>query len=218
MSPLFPNISTEKVALQTRAEYDGSNALRIVMESVSAFDASPVASIEEAEKRIFDQVTDELVYDPARMTGHAYPGDKEAALVIQICRAANVIACRTRRGAGNMAFAHPEAVKIIRRGSTSAYQNTDDLKIEPETIGRWTIAGKINNQITVYESDTMPEDEIIIAYVGGKHDGPGTLFEIAPNTYAFAALVNNERSLGNGSDYVHRVRIKKPLKLSVIDV
>ena len=57
----------------------------------------------------------ELTYDQAAVSGTAtFVGDEHAALAVQINRVANLIAQRTRRGAGNYAVVSPFALTILQ--------------------------------------------------------------------------------------------------------
>jgi len=61
-----------------------------------------------------------LTYDQATVSGTAtFVGDEHAALAVQINRASNIIAQRTRRGAGNFAVVSPFALTILQAASDS---------------------------------------------------------------------------------------------------
>ncbi len=64
-------------------------------------------------------------YNQAAVSGTAtFVGDEHAALAVQINRVANLIAQRTRRGAGNWAVVSPTALTILQSATTSAFART----------------------------------------------------------------------------------------------
>ena len=76
----------------------------------------------------------ELLLDPGTVltltalaqTTNPYVGDRHALLAIEINRAANRIAARTRRGAGNYIVVSPEALTILQSASTSTFARTTE--------------------------------------------------------------------------------------------
>ena len=66
-------------------------------------------------------------YNQAAVSGTAtFVGDEHAALAVQINRVSNLIAQRTRRGAGNWAVVSPFALTILQSATTSAFARTTE--------------------------------------------------------------------------------------------
>ena len=77
-----------------------------------------------------------------------YVGDRHAVLAIEINRAANRIAARTRRGAGNYIVVSPEALTILQSASTSTFARTTEGSFEAPTNTK--LAGTLNGSIKVF--------------------------------------------------------------------
>ena len=72
-----------------------------------------------------------FTYNQAAVSGTAtYVGDEHAALAVVMNRAANRIAQRTRRGAGNWAVVSPAALTVLQSASTSAFARTTEGSFE----------------------------------------------------------------------------------------
>lgn len=169
-----------------------------------------------------------LTYDQAAVSGTAtFVGDEHAALAVQINRVANVIAQRTRRGAGNYAVVSPFALTILQSATTSAFARTTEGSFEAPTNTKF--AGTLNNAMRVYV-DTYASDAtgVLIGYKGStESDAPafycpyiplmssGTVLD--PSTfepvvsfmtrYGYVELNNTASSLGNAADYLGQVGI-----------
>src|SRR6056300_321581 len=88
-------------------------------------------------------------YDQASVSGTAtFVGDEHAALAVQINRASNLIAQRTRRGAGNWAVVSPFALTILQSATTSAFARTTEGTFEAPTNTK--MVGTLNNAMRVY--------------------------------------------------------------------
>jgi hypothetical protein len=75
-----------------------------------------------------------LTYDQAAVSGTAtFVGDEHAALAVQINRAANLIAQRTRRGAGNWCVVSPTTLTLLQSATTSAFARTTEGTFEAPT-------------------------------------------------------------------------------------
>lgn len=167
-------------------------------------------------------------YDQSTVSGTAtYVGDEHAALAVQINRVANLIAQRTRRGAGNWAVVSPFALTILQSATTSAFARTTEGTFEAPTNTKF--AGTLNNAMRVYvntyASDSSP---VLVGYKGSSEsDAPafycpyiplmssGTVLD--PTTfepvvsfmtrYGYVELTNTASSLGNAADYLGKVAI-----------
>ena len=70
----------------------------------------------------------EFTYNQAAVSGTAtYVGDEHAALAVLINRVANLIAQRTRRGAGNWAVVSSAALTVLQSATTSAFAQLKEL-------------------------------------------------------------------------------------------
>ena len=169
-----------------------------------------------------------LTYDQAAVSGTAtFVGDEHAALAILINRAANLIAARTRRGAGNWAVVSPTALTILQSATTSAFARTTEGTFEAPTNTKFV--GTLNNSLRVYVDQYAADDTIVlVGYKGpGEIDAPAYYCPyvpltssgviIDPNTfepvvsfmtrYGYLELSNTASSLGNAADYVAGIGI-----------
>ena len=112
-------------------------------------------------------------YDQAQVSGTAtFVGDEHAALAIQINRVANLIAQRTRRGAGNYAVVSPFALTVLQSATTSAFARTTEGTFEAPTNTKFV--GTLNNALKVYvNSYAQDSTPILVGYKGqSESDAP----------------------------------------------
>jgi hypothetical protein len=169
-----------------------------------------------------------LTYNQSTVSGTAtFVGDEHAALAVQINRAANLIAQRTRRGAGNFAVVSPFALTILQSATTSAFARTTEGTFEAPTNTKFV--GTLNNSMKVYV-DTYAADStsVLVGYKGASEsDAPAfycpyiplmssgvvldpTSFEPVVSfmtRYGYVELSNTASSLGNAADYLQNVGI-----------
>ena len=167
-------------------------------------------------------------YDQATVSGTAtFVGDEHAALAVQINRAANLIAQRTRRGAGNYAVVSPFALTILQSATTSAFARTTEGTFEAPTNTKFV--GTLNNAMRVYV-DTYAADStvVLVGYKGtSESDAPAFYCPYIPlmssgvvldpstfepvvsfmTRYGYVELSNTASSLGNAADYLASVGI-----------
>ena len=167
-------------------------------------------------------------YDQAAVSGTAtFVGDEHAALAVQINRAANLIAQRTRRGAGNYAVVSPFALTVLQSATTSAFARTTEGSFEAPTNTKFV--GTLNNAMKVYV-DTYAGDgtAVLVGYKGSSEsDAPAFYCPYIPlmssgvvldpstfepvvsfmTRYGYVELSNTASSLGNAGDYVGNVTI-----------
>ena len=167
-------------------------------------------------------------YDQAAVSGTAtFVGDEHAALAVQINRAANLIAQRTRRGAGNYAVVSPFALTVLQSATTSAFARTTEGSFEAPTNTKFV--GTLNNAMKVYV-DTYAGDStaVLVGYKGSSEsDAPAFYCPYIPlmssgvvmdpdtfepvvsfmTRYGYVELSNTASSLGNASDYLANVAI-----------
>ena len=167
-------------------------------------------------------------YDQANVSGTAtFVGDEHAALAIQINRVSNLIAQRTRRGAGNWAVVSPFALTILQSATTSAFARTTEGTFEAPTNTKFV--GTLNNAMKVYvNSYASDSTAVLIGYKGGSESDAAAFYcpyiplmssgvVLDPSTfeptvsfmtrYGYVELSNTASSLGNAADYLGKVAI-----------
>jgi len=115
-------------------------------------------------------------YDQAAVSGTAtFVGDEHAALAVQINRVSNLIAQRTRRGAGNWAVVSPFALTILQSATTSAFARTTEGTFEAPTNTK--MVGTLNNAMKVYvntyANDASP---VLIGYKGSSESDAAAFY------------------------------------------
>ena len=167
-------------------------------------------------------------YDQAAVSGTAtFVGDEHAALAVQINRAANLIAQRTRRGAGNFAVVSPFALTVLQSATTSAFARTTEGAFEAPTNTK--MVGTLNNAMRIYV-DTYASDstDVLVGYKGSSESDAAAFYcpyiplmssgvVLDPDTmepvvsfmtrYGYLELANAASSLGNAADYVETIGI-----------
>jgi hypothetical protein len=172
--------------------------------------------------------SDVETYNQAAVSGTAtFVGDEHAALAVQINRVSNLIAQRTRRGAGNYAVVSPFALTILQSATTSAFARTTEGTFEAPTNTKFV--GTLNNSLKVYVNSYATDNtSILIGYKGGSEsDAPAFYCPYIPlmssgvvldpstfepvvsfmTRYGYVELSNTASSLGNAADYLGRVGI-----------
>ena len=167
-------------------------------------------------------------YDQAAVSGTAtFVGDEHAALAVQINRVSNLIAQRTRRGAGNYAVVSPFALTILQSATTSAFARTTEGTFEAPTNTKFV--GTLNSAMKVYvNSYAQDSADILIGYKGSSEsDAPAFYCPYIPlmssgvvldpstfepvvsfmTRYGYVELSNTASSLGNAADYLGKVAI-----------
>jgi len=179
---------------------------------------------------------DYATYDQSAVSGTAnFVGDQHAALAVLINRAANDIAARTRRGAGNYIVVSPTALTILQSATTSAFARTTEGTFEAPTNTKFV--GTLNSSVRVYVNhyagDASP---VLVGYKGANEmDAPAFYCPYIPlmssgvvldpatfeptvsfmTRYGYVELSNTASSLGNAADYVNTIAIDST-KLSFI--
>ena len=155
-----------------------------------------------------------------------FVGDVHAALAILINRQANLIAARTRRGAGNWCVVSPTALTILQSATTSAFARTTEGVFEAPTNTKFV--GTLNNAMRVYVNQYAADNTpVLVGYKGNDIDAAAFYCPYVPLTssgviidpqtfepvvsfltrYGFVALTNAASSLGNAADYLGLVAI-----------
>jgi len=169
-----------------------------------------------------------LTYNQAQVSGTAtFVGDEHAALAVQINRVANIIAQRTRRGAGNWAVVSPFTLTILQSATTSAFARTTEGTFEAPTNTKFvgTLNGAMKIYVNTYSQDSA---DILIGYKGTSESDAAAFYcpyvplmssgvVLDPTTfepvvsfmtrYGYVELSNTASSLGNAADYLGKVAI-----------
>ena len=154
-----------------------------------------------------------------------FVGDRHAALAIEINRAANRIAARTRRGAGNYVVVSPEALTILQSASTSTFARTTEGSFEAPTNTKFV--GTLNGTVKVFVDNYAADGtDILVGYKGSSEtDAPAFYCPYVPlmstgpvmdpssfepvvsfmTRYGYKELTNTASSLGNAADYVDHI-------------
>jgi len=168
-----------------------------------------------------------LTYDQGAVSGTAtFVGDEHAALAVQINRVANLIAQRTRRGAGNYAVVSPTVLTLLQSATTSAFARTTEGTFEAPTNTKFV--GTLNSAMRVYVNGYATDDDVLIGYKGSSESDapafycpyiplmssgvvldPGTFEPVVSfmTRYGYVELTNTASSLGNAADYLATVGV-----------
>ncbi len=170
----------------------------------------------------------DYAYDQAAVSGTAtFVGDEHAALAVLINRAANLIAQRTRRGAGNWAVVSPAALTVLQSATTSAFARTTEGTFEAPTNTKFvgTLNGAMRIYVDSYAADTQA---VLVGYKGSSEADAAAFYcpyiplmssgvVLDPNTfepvvgfmtrYGYVELTNTASSLGNAGDYLSEISV-----------
>ena len=171
----------------------------------------------------------EFTYNQATVSGTAtFVGDEHAALAVLINRVANLIAQRTRRGAGNWAVVSPAALTVLQSATTSAFARTTEGTFEAPTNTKFV--GTLNSAMKVYvdsyAADTTP---VLVGYKGSSEADAAAFYcpyiplmssgvVLDPATfepvvsfmtrYGYVELTNSASSFGNAADYLGEIAVE----------
>ena len=171
----------------------------------------------------------EETYDQSLVSGTAtFVGDEHAALAIQINRVSNLIAQRTRRGAGNWAVVSPASLTVLQSATTSAFARTTEGTFEAPTNTKFvgTLNGAMRVFVDSYAPDTTP---VLVGYKGSSETDAAAFYcpyiplmssgvVLDPSTfepvvsfmtrYGYIELTNTASSFGNAADYVGEIAVQ----------
>ena len=170
----------------------------------------------------------DFAYDQASVSGTAtFVGDEHAALAVLINRAANLIAQRTRRGAGNWAVVSPAALTVLQSATTSAFARTTEGTFEAPTNTKFV--GTLNGAMRIYvDSYASDSTAVLVGYKGSSEADAAAFYcpyiplmssgvVLDPSTfepvvgfmtrYGYVELTNTASSLGNAGDYVSEISV-----------
>ena len=171
----------------------------------------------------------EFTYNQAAVSGTAtFVGDEHAALAVLINRSANLIAQRTRRGAGNWAIVSPAALTVLQSATTSAFARTTEGTFEAPTNTKFV--GTLNSAMKIYvDSYANDSTPVLVGYKGSSEADAAAFYcpyiplmssgvVLDPATfepvvgfmtrYGYVELTNTASSLGNAGDYVSEIGIQ----------
>jgi len=170
----------------------------------------------------------DYAFDQSAVSGTAtFVGDEHAALAVLINRSANLIAQRTRRGAGNWAIVSPGALTVLQSATTSAFARTTEGTFEAPTNTKFvgTLNGAMRIYVNAYANDSTP---VLVGYKGSSEADAAAFYcpyiplmssgvVLDPNTfepvvgfmtrYGYVELTNTASSLGNAGDYLSEISI-----------
>ena len=170
----------------------------------------------------------DFTYNQATVSGTAtFVGDEHAALAVLINRSANLIAQRTRRGAGNWAVVSPAALTVLQSATTSAFARTTEGTFEAPTNTKFvgTLNGAMRIYVDSYASDTQA---VLVGYKGTSEADAAAFYcpyiplmssgvVLDPATfepvvgfmtrYGYVELTNTASSLGNAGDYLSEIAV-----------
>ena len=170
----------------------------------------------------------EFTYNQATVSGTAtYVGDEHAALAVLINRTANLIAQRTRRGAGNWAVVSPEALTVLQSATTSAFARTTEGTFDAPTNNKFV--GTLNGSMRVYvDSYASTGAAVLVGYKGSSEADAAAFYcpyiplmssgvVLDPATfepvvgfmtrYGYVELTNTASSFGNAGDYLGEIAV-----------
>jgi len=170
----------------------------------------------------------DYAYDQASVSGTAtFVGDEHAALAVLINRTANLIAQRTRRGAGNWAVVSPASLTVLQSATTSAFARTTEGTFEAPTNTKFV--GTLNGAMKVYVDGYANDSQSVLVGYKGSSEADAAAFYcpyiplmssgvvLDPSTfepvvsfmtrYGYVELTNTASSLGNAGDYVGEISI-----------
>ena len=170
----------------------------------------------------------EFTYNQATVSGTAtFVGDEHAALAVLINRTANLIAQRTRRGAGNYTVVSPAALTVLQSATTSAFARSTEGTFEAPTNTKFV--GTLNGTMRVFcDSYAADTTAVLVGYKGSSEtDAPAFYCPYVPlmssgvvldpssfepvvsfmTRYGYIELTNTASSFGNAGDYVGEIAV-----------
>jgi hypothetical protein len=170
----------------------------------------------------------DFTYDQASVSGTAtFVGDEHAALAVLINRSANLIAQRTRRGAGNWAVVSPASLTVLQSATTSAFARTTEGTFEAPTNTKFV--GTLNGAMKIYVDGYANDSQAVLVGYKGSSEADAAAFYcpyiplmssgvvLDPSTfepvvsfmtrYGYVELTNTASSLGNAGDYVGEIAV-----------
>ena len=171
----------------------------------------------------------DYTFDQSAVSGTAtFVGDEHAALAVLVNRTANLIAQRTRRGAGNWAVVSPAALTVLQSATTSAFARTTEGTFEAPTNTKFV--GTLNGAMKIYVDGYANDSQAVLVGYKGSSEADASAFYcpyiplmssgvvLDPSTfepvvsfmtrYGFVELTNTASSFGNAADYVGEIAVQ----------
>ncbi len=200
-SPLFPIVDGDNVCMVRVGFNEGS--LWEHTTGVSTKDGFPIESVTHAEDHLLRHVARKHIeeinlVDSYRRTKFATVSYFVLVLPTLLERL-DRISGLSRRGPGNIILMHPQIAALM------PYMND----CSSNKCGRWNYVAKINEK-TIFASDCMPKNEIVIAYIGRTEsdkivDGPAVVLRIN-ESLTLVPLNKRNTALGSAEDYFQTFR------------
>ena len=216
--------SAQDAQAQQGIDVEAEIMAALAQEITAEIDQEVLASL----RNLAGAAESDVQYDQTAVSGTAtFVGDEHAALAVMINRAANKIAQRTRRGAGNFAVVSPHTLTVLQSATTSAFarttEGTFDAPTNTKLVG--TLNGAMKVYVDAYASDTT---DVLVGYKGTSESDAAAFYcpyiplmssgvVLDPATfepvvsfmtrYGYVELNNTASSLGNAADYLARVSV-----------
>ena len=216
--------SAQDAQAQQGIDVEAEIMAALAQEITAEIDQEVLASL----RNLAGAAESDVQYDQTAVSGTAtFVGDEHAALAVMINRAANKIAQRTRRGAGNFAVVSPHTLTVLQSATTSAFARTTEGSFEAPTNQK--MVGTLNSAMKIYV-DTYAADatDVLVGYKGSSEADAAAFYcpyiplmssgvVLDPSTfepvvsfmtrYGYVELNNTASSLGNAADYVETIGV-----------
>jgi hypothetical protein len=216
--------SAQDAQAQQGIDVEAEIMAALAQEITAEIDQEVLASL----RNLAGAAESDVQYDQTAVSGTAtFVGDEHAALAVMINRAANKIAQRTRRGAGNFAVVSPHTLTVLQSATTSAFARTTEGTFEAPTNTK--LVGTLNSAMKVYvDAYASDSTDVLVGYKGtseadaaafycpyiplmssGVVLDPGSFEPVVSfmTRYGYVELTNTASSLGNAADYLARVSV-----------
>ena len=226
-TPFFP--MDLRIKLEAAQDAQAMHGIDVEAEIMAALAQEITAEIDqEILLSLRTLAATEFTFNQAAVSGTAtFVGDEHAALAVLINRTANLIAQRTRRGAGNYAVVSPAALTVLQSATTSAFARTTEGTFEAPTNTKFvgTLNGTMRIFCDSYANDATP---VLVGYKGASEtDAPAFYCPYVPlmssgvvldpssfepvvsfmTRYGYIELTNTGSSFGNAGDYLGEIAI-----------
>ena len=216
--------SAQDAQAQQGIDVEAEIMAALAQEITAEIDQEVLASL----RNLAGAAESDVQYDQTGVSGTAtFVGDEHAALAVMINRAANKIAQRTRRGAGNFAVVSPHTLTVLQSATTSAFARTTEGTFEAPTNTK--LVGTLNGAMKVYvDAYATDATDVLVGYKGTSEADAAAFYcpyiplmssgvVLDPTSfepvvsfmtrYGYVELNNTASSLGNAADYLARVSV-----------
>jgi hypothetical protein len=216
--------SAQDAQAQQGIDVEAEIMAALAQEITAEIDQEVLASL----RNLAGTAESDVQYDQNAVSGTAtFVGDEHAALAVMINRAANKIAQRTRRGAGNFAVVSPHTLTVLQSATTSAFARTTEGTFEAPTNTK--LVGTLNGAMKVYvDAYASDSTDVLVGYKGTSESDAAAFYcpyiplmssgvVLDPTSfepvvsfmtrYGYVELNNTASSLGNAADYLGKVAV-----------